>query len=120
MSILQQFKNKENIHLLWDVFLDELNVNTNNKGMISNIKTVFESNIQPFTSRANPKAQIIELNKKLQLLTEMEEITFIDYHTAMRNETGALNPDFADDGVHPNTLGYKRMESVFEQIFTIS
>jgi lysophospholipase L1-like esterase len=67
-----------------------------------------------------PLNQIIELNKQLQLLTEMEEITFIDYHTAMRNETGALNPDFADDGVHPNTLGYKRMESVFEQIFTIS
>jgi hypothetical protein len=53
MSILQQFKNKENIHLLWDVLLDELNVNTNNKGMIANNKTVFESNIQPFTSRAN-------------------------------------------------------------------
>jgi hypothetical protein len=63
MSILQQFKNKENIHLLWDVLLDELNVNTNNKGMIANIKTVFESNIQPFTSRANSNAPIMELNK---------------------------------------------------------
>lgn len=61
---LQHFTNKENIHLLWDVLLDELNVNTNNKAMISNIKTVFESNINPFTSRANSKAQIIELNKQ--------------------------------------------------------
>ena len=63
-SSLTQFTNKENIHLLWDVLLDELNVNTNNKAMISNIKTVFESNINPFTSRANSKAQIIELNKQ--------------------------------------------------------
>lgn len=67
-----------------------------------------------------PLNQIIELNKQLQLLSEMEKITFIDYHTAMRNEIGALNPDLADDGVHPNTLGYKRMEIEFEQIFTIS
>ncbi len=67
-----------------------------------------------------PLNQIIELNKQLQLLSEMEGITFIDYHTAMRNEIGALNPDFADDGVHPNALGYKRMEIEFEQIFTIS
>ena len=64
MSVIQNFKNKDNIHLLWDVLLDELNVNTSNKAMISNIKTVFESNIQPFTSRANPKSQIIELNKQ--------------------------------------------------------
>ena len=63
-SSLNQFTNKENIHLLWDVLLDELNVNTNNKTMVSNIKTVFESNINPFTSRANSKAQIIELNKQ--------------------------------------------------------
>ena len=61
---LNQFTNKENIHLLWDVLLDELNINTNNKAMVSNIKTVFESNINPFTSRANSKAQIIELNKQ--------------------------------------------------------
>jgi hypothetical protein len=62
-SNLQLFTNKENIHLLWDVLLDELNVNTNNKGMISNIKSVFESNVKPFTSRANSKAPIMELNK---------------------------------------------------------
>ncbi len=68
----------------------------------------------------HPLNQIIELNKQLQLLSEMEGITFIDYHTAMRNEIGALNPDFADDGVHPNLLGYKRMEIVFEQLLTIS
>ena len=63
MSILQQFTKKENINLLWDVLLDELNINTNNKAIVSNIKSVFESNIKPFTSRANSKAPIMELNK---------------------------------------------------------
>ena len=62
-SNLQQFTKKENINLLWDVLLDELNINTNNKAIVSNIKSVFESNVKPFTSRANSKAPIMELNK---------------------------------------------------------
>jgi len=63
MSSLSQFTNKQNLELLWDVLLDELNINKTNTKLIGNIRTVFESNINPFTLRANPKAQIIELNK---------------------------------------------------------
>jgi hypothetical protein len=64
MSNLSQFTNKQNINLLWDVLLDELCINSNNKSLISNIRTVFESNIKPFTSRSNPKTPIMELNKQ--------------------------------------------------------
>ncbi len=63
-SNLQNFTNKENIHLLWDVLLDELSINQNNRAIVTNIKTVFDSNIKPFTSRANSKTPIIELNKQ--------------------------------------------------------
>jgi hypothetical protein len=64
MSNLTQFTNKQNINLLWDVLLDELRINTNNKSLVSNIRTVFESNITPFTTRSNPKTSIMELNKQ--------------------------------------------------------
>lgn len=64
MSTLSQFKNKENLRLLWDVLLDELNINLTNKNIVNNIRTVFESNINPFTSRVNPKSNIMELNKQ--------------------------------------------------------
>lgn len=64
MSTLSQFKNKDNLKLLWDVLLDELNVNLTNKNLINNIRTVFESNINPFTARVNPKSNIMELNKQ--------------------------------------------------------
>ena len=64
MSNLSQFANKQNINLLWDVLLDELCINTNNKSLVSNIRTVFESNINPFTTRSNPKTPIMELNKQ--------------------------------------------------------
>lgn len=64
MSNIQQFKNKENLKLLWDVLLDELNINSSNKSLVTNIRTVFESNINPFIARANPKYNIMELNKQ--------------------------------------------------------
>jgi hypothetical protein len=64
MSNLTQFTNKQNIKLLWEVLLDELNINKTNTKLIGNIRTVFESNINPFSSRANPKLQIMELNKQ--------------------------------------------------------
>jgi hypothetical protein len=44
--------------------LDELCINTNNKTLVTNIKTVFESNIKLFTARCNPKTHIMELNKQ--------------------------------------------------------
>lgn len=61
---LSQFTNKQNITLLWDVLLDELRINLNNKPLVTNIRTVFESNITPFISRSNPKTSIMELNKQ--------------------------------------------------------
>jgi hypothetical protein len=64
MSVLSQFTNKQNLKLLWEVLLDELHINTSNKSLISNIRTVFESNINPFASRANTKVHIMELNKQ--------------------------------------------------------
>ena len=52
------------MNLLWDVLLDELHINTNNKSVITNVKAVFEGNVKPFTSKANPKSSIMELNKQ--------------------------------------------------------
>jgi hypothetical protein len=64
MNNLSQFVNKDNLELLWEVLLDELNINKTNTNLISNIKTIFESNINLFTSRSNPKTNILELNKQ--------------------------------------------------------
>ena len=64
MSNLSKFNNITNINLLWDVLLDELCINTSNKTLVTNIKTVFESNIKLFTARCNPKTHIMELNKQ--------------------------------------------------------
>ena len=63
---ISKFLNKQNIKLLWDVLLDELQIDTNNKTIVTNIRTVFESNINPFTSSANkiPHLMLVDLNKQ--------------------------------------------------------
>jgi len=58
------FLNKQNIKLLWEVLLDELRLDTNNKQLVSNIRTVFDSNINPFTSNALQTALLVDLNKQ--------------------------------------------------------
>ena len=64
MSNLSQFTNKQNIKLLWEVLLDELHINTTNTKLVSNVRTVFESNVKPFTARTNPNTNIMDLNKQ--------------------------------------------------------
>jgi predicted DNA-binding protein (UPF0251 family) len=68
--VLTKFLNKQNLKLLWDVLLDELNIDSNNKSIVTNIRTVFESNIQPFTKNTsintnlNGNMQLVNLNKQ--------------------------------------------------------
>ena len=62
-NLREQFTNKENLNLLWNVLLDEFNINNSNKQLINNIKIVFENNINPFILKANPRSNIMELNK---------------------------------------------------------
>jgi hypothetical protein len=65
MSNIQilNFSNNDNITLLWDVLLDELNVNINNTTLINNIKIIFDSNINIFVSKINPNIPLVEMNK---------------------------------------------------------
>lgn len=63
MSNLTQFKNKQNLALLWNIILDELHINTSNKNLMNNINAIFEGNINPFVSRANKNTTLMELNK---------------------------------------------------------
>jgi hypothetical protein len=63
-SLQERFTNKNNMNLLWTVLLDEIQLNNSSKKTINDVKYVFESNIQPFITRANPNLNIMELNKQ--------------------------------------------------------
>ncbi len=63
---MSKFFTKQNIGLLWDVLLDELRIDTNNKQVVTNIRTVFDGNINPFTKNTsvNVNTQLVTLNKQ--------------------------------------------------------
>jgi lysophospholipase L1-like esterase len=44
------------------------------------------------------------------------EATWIDYTPALGTPSGALRPEFAPDGVHPNAAGYAAMEAVLSPV----
>lgn len=57
------FTSNQNLELLWEVLLDELKINKITKQHMSNIRIIFERNIQPFVSSNHKTTNIIELNK---------------------------------------------------------
>jgi hypothetical protein len=61
---MSNFTTKQNLTMLWEILLDELNINSNNVKLIDNIKIVFDSNINPFLLRANKSSNIMVLNKQ--------------------------------------------------------
>ena len=60
---IKNFLNTKNIIMLWEVLLDELHINPNSSTVVQNIKTVFDGNISLFTTRANPNAGLMNMNK---------------------------------------------------------
>jgi hypothetical protein len=73
---MDQFINPDNLDILWEVLLDELNINIENKSLLSNIRLVFESNFKLFTAKLNPNSNIINLNKQFlsQLLVAVNKL----------------------------------------------
>ena len=65
-TTMSNFLTKQNIGLLWDVLLDELCIDINNKQIVNNIRSVFESNINPFTKNTsvNVNTPLVNLNKQ--------------------------------------------------------
>jgi lysophospholipase L1-like esterase/dienelactone hydrolase len=58
---------------------------------------------------------IIELNKRLKAFAIANAIPYIDYHSALKNEKNGMNPDMAEDGVHPSIKAYKIMENLAQE-----
>lgn len=63
-----------------------------------------------FTVRKNE--QIVQLNRRLQVIAVENDAIYVDYFSSMVNAAGELQHDLADDGVHPHGKGYAIMAQV--------
>ncbi len=66
-------------------------------------------------SVGNRSDMIVALNKRIKTYAEKNKIPYIDYHSALKNAQNGMNPDIAEDGVHPNLSAYKIMEALAQK-----
>lgn len=59
-----------------------------------------------------PADEVIALNKMIKAYADDNKITYVDYHSAMKDERNGLPEKYARDGIHPTPAGYAIMESL--------
>lgn len=60
-------------------------------------------------TRRRPPEQIRSLNQWLVGFTRQYGFTYLDYYSKTVDSAGMLRADLADDGLHPNSAGYRIM-----------
>jgi acyl-CoA thioesterase-1 len=60
-------------------------------------------------SKVRPPLLIKALNDWMKSICEQRGCTYLDYYSSMVDKDGQLISDLADDGLHPNSKGYRIM-----------
>jgi acyl-CoA thioesterase-1 len=60
-------------------------------------------------TKTRPPALIRQLNSWLEEYCRKEGFSYVDYYAAMVDGSGMMTVDMADDGLHPNSKGYRVM-----------
>lgn len=62
-----------------------------------------------------PADKIIALNKMIKEYADRHNLTYVDYHSALKDERNGLPEKYSKDGVHPTMEGYKIMERLISE-----
>lgn len=77
---------------------------------------VLPSNSFNWNPNIQPADKVISLNQMIKAYAYKNKIPYVDYYTAMVNDSKGLDKKYGDDGVHPNLNGYKLMESLLLKV----
>jgi len=88
----------------------------------NHVKVVFSSvlPVNNYTTESKeffadrPPAKILELNRWLKNYCAAHGCIYLDYFSVMVDDRGMLKKELADDGLHPNTAGYRVMSPLAE------
>lgn len=64
----------------------------------------------PWRPGLKPSEKIISINKFLETYAREHGHVFVDFHKAMKDERNGMQTLYSEDGVHPNSEGYRVME----------
>ena len=86
---------------------------------VNHIKVVLSSVLPAFAlswrPNIDPVPPIRTLNEWIKNYAAQNNITYLDYFTAMADSRNGLPANLSKDGVHPNLAGYKVMEPLAEK-----
>ena len=86
----------------------------------NNIKVVLCSILPaydyPWRTNMEPADKIEALNTQIIKYSITNDISYIDYYSAMVDDQKGLKSIYSEDGVHPNKDGYSVMEPIVETI----
>jgi len=68
----------------------------------------------PWMPGITPAPKVRALNTALKRYAEAKQLVYLDYYTPMANAAGGLDPQLAEDGVHPTAKGYAVMAPLAE------
>ena len=68
----------------------------------------------PWLPGTAPAPRVRALNTALKRYADAQQLVYLDYYTPMANAAGGLDPQLADDGVHPTAKGYAVMAPLAE------
>ena len=80
--------------------------------VLSSVLPVYD---YPWKPGLTPAPKIIALNEWMKRYAASVGETYLDYHSAMKDERNGLPASLAADGVHPNEAGYRIMARLAEE-----
>lgn len=69
----------------------------------------------PWRPGLEPAEKVVKLNKLLKTYANKHNLVYVDYFSAMANESNGLKKELGSDGIHPNKTGYLIMEPLIEK-----
>ena len=79
------------------------------------ICSVLPANNFPWRKGIKPAEKVRKLNVILQLYSYKNKLAYVDYYSAMVNDSYGLKKELGEDGIHPNKNGYLIMEPILEK-----
>jgi len=79
------------------------------------ICSVLPANKFPWREGLKPAEKVIKLNTILKSYSKKHKLAYVNYYSAMVNDSHGLKKELGEDGIHPNKNGYLIMEPILEK-----
>ena len=79
------------------------------------ICSVLPANKLPWREGLKPAEKVIKLNTILKSYSKKHKLAYVDYYSAMVNDSHGLKKELGEDGIPPNKNGYLIMEPILEK-----